>query len=167
MKTLLFILSALLMLSCNRAQPVANTNTSERPPRSERTQDVTAHTTENQTPRPANSNTGKWSQSGDPIDTEKFDAAIREAEQDLKAKPTDTSKKSALADAFFDRGFALTEARQYASALGDYRRALKYDPNHQESKKWIDQIVSIYSMLKKEPPVEGEEPPPLPFKKTA
>ena len=37
----------------------------------------------------------------------------------------------------------------------------------EESKKWVDQILGIYQMLKKEAPKEGEEPPPLPFKKQA
>ena len=115
---------------------------------------------------PANSNSGKWSASGDPIDTSKFDENIAKAEKSMKAKPDDASK-SLLAEAYFARGFALTEARQYASALGDYRRALKLQPNHEESQKWVDQILGIYQMLKKEAPKEGEEPPPLPFKKTA
>ena len=108
---------------------------------------------------------GKWSASGDPIDTTKFDKAIADAENNQKPTPADSAARTELAQAYFERGFALTEARQYASALGDYRRALKLDPNHEESKKWMDQIISIYSMLKKEPPKEGEEPPPLPFKK--
>ena len=163
-----FVLSIALFSSvaCTQSpQPVANTNSL--PASSERTLTSIAHTTENQTPKPANSNSGKWTQSGDPIDTSKFDTAIESAEKELKGKPADDAAKKALAEAFFARGFALTEARQYASALGDYRRALKYDPNHEESKKWIDQIVSIYSMLKKDAPKEGEEPPPLPYKKEA
>ncbi len=167
MKYFLLTASAFLFVTCNRApQPVANTNSlPDRPMRSEQLQTTVAHTTENQTPKPANaSGPGKWSQSGDPLDTSVYDKAIADAEKELKARADDGSKK-ALAQAFSDRGVALTEARQYASALGDYRRALKYDPNHEESKKWIDQIVSIYTMLKKDPPKEGEEPPPLPFKK--
>jgi hypothetical protein len=169
MKQLAIVLFAVMFVSCNRApQPIVDTN-AERPVRTGQVQNVIAHTTENQTPKPANSNSsgGKWSQSGDPIDTSKFDTAVTSAEKDLKAKPSDNTAKKALAQALFERGFALTEARQYASALGDYRRALKYDPNHEESKKWIDQIVSIYRMLKKDPPKEGQEPPPLPFKKEA
>ncbi len=137
--------------------------------RAEKLQTTTAHTTENQTPKPVNANSaagGKWSQSGEPIDTAKFDGKIAEAEKAVKAKPSDEAAKKALADAYFVRGSALTEARQYASALGDYRRALKLDPNHDESKNWIDQIINIYAMLKKDYPKEGEEPPPLPFKKT-
>ena len=109
----------------------------------------------------------KAAPTGDPIDTSKFDEAIRDAEKNLKAKSVDTELKKAAARAYFARGFALTEARQYASALGDYRRAIKLDPDDEESKNWIDQIVSIYAMLKKDPPKEGSEPAPLPFKKEA
>ena len=83
----------------------------------------------------------------------------------VKSKPDDAAAKKLLSEAYYDRGDALTKARQYASALGDYRRALKYDPENQEAKDWIGQIVNIYKMLKKDPPKEGEEPPPLPFKK--
>jgi len=138
--------------------------------RAERLQDTAVHTTENlpQKPADANANTGgKWTQSGDPIDTSKFDKAIADADKALKAKPSDEALKTAAAQAYFERGFALTEARQYASAIGDYRHALKIDPNHEESQKWVDQIVGIYKMLKKEPPKPGEEPPPLPMPKPA
>lgn len=166
----LLLIPVLFVASCNSAPPVANT---ERPinaaQQTKEAQSLLAHSGEGGTPKPMNSNSspGRWSQSGDPIDTLKFDAAIADAEKNLKAKPAETSLKEALAQALFERGFALTEARQYAAALGDYRRALKHDPDHEESKKWIDQIVGIYQMLKKEPPKEGEEPPPLPFKKSA
>jgi len=153
----------------NNSQPVPqNANSSAIPQRAEKLQTTTAHTTENQTPKPVNANAptgGKWSQSGDPIDTAKFDGVIVEAEKAVKAKPADDGARKALAQAYFDRGFALTEARQYASALGDYRRALKYDPAHEDSQKWIDQIIGIYAMLKKDYPKEGEEPAALPFKK--
>ena len=160
-----------MALACNSAPPVTN---SQRPinaaQQTNEAQSVLAHSGEGRMPTPANSNNsapGKMSSGGDPIDTSKFDAAIASGEKEVKAKPSDESAKSALAQAYFERGFALTQARQYASALGDYRRALKLDPDHEESKKWIDQIVSIYGMLKKEAPKEGAEPPPLPFKKEA
>ena len=160
MKIAIIFSTAILLIGCNRAAPVAvnvNSNVSNRVDRS---QTAIAHTTENQTPKPANGTGAKWSQSGDPIDTAKFDDAIASAEKELKSKPSDDAAKKELAQAFFERGFALTEARQYASALGDYRRALKYDPDHADSKKWIQQIVGIYQMLKKDAPPEGEEPPP-------
>jgi tetratricopeptide (TPR) repeat protein len=162
----LFLFSLVfVLLGCERAsEPASNANSSNAPMRSERMQNSIAHTTENQPP--ANSNSGgKWTQSGDPIDTAKFDKAIAEAEKAAKAESTDDVANKVLAQAYFERGFALTQARQYASAIGDYRRALKYDPDHAESKEWIDQILSIYTMLKKSPPKEGEEPPPLKVKK--
>lgn len=168
MKKVLLLSLVALAAACNNAAPTgtqtANANSADRPMRSEQMQQNSiTHTTENQPPNP--NAPGKFAQGGEPIDTAKFDGVIAEAEKALKSKPNDAAAKTALADALFDRGFALTEARQYAAALGDYRKALKLDPNHEESKKWIDQIVGIYQMLKKEAPKEGEEPAPLPFKK--
>ena len=107
----------------------------------------------------------KWTQSGEPIDTGKLDAEIKQAEKNLKSKPNDATAKTVLSEAYLNRGFALTEAHQYASALGDYRRALKLDPNNADAKTWIDKIIDIYDGLNKEFPKEGEEPPPLPFNK--
>ncbi|MEO8572987.1 MAG: tetratricopeptide repeat protein [Pyrinomonadaceae bacterium] len=170
MRRFLVLIPFLFLIGCNRAAaPVAN---SARPinvaQQTNEAQSVLAHSSEGQQPRkPADSNAsaaGKSSTGGDPIDTSKFDAAIRDAEKELKTKPSDADAKKALAQTYFARGFALTEARQYASALGDYRRALKLNPDDEESKNWIDQIVSIYAMLKKDPPKEGQEPAPLPFK---
>lgn len=171
MKFILTISLAAVLAGCaNNVQPVSqNTNTSNQPAVREKPQTVTAHTTENQPPPSANSNASaapykQQGGMGEPIDTAKFDVLIQAGEKAVKNKPADTDAKKNLAQAYFDRGFALTEARQYASALGDYRKAIKLDPNHEESKKWIDQIVGIYKMMKKEAPKEGEEPPPLPFK---
>ena len=107
----------------------------------------------------------KWSQSGDPIDTKSFDDAIKTAEKALAGKANDPAAKKALAEAYLKRGVALTEARQYASALGDYRRTIKYDAENKEAKEWIDKIVMIYDGMNKSYPKEGEEPPPLPFAK--
>lgn len=108
-----------------------------------------------------------WTQGGSPIDTTAFDAAISKAEANYKAKTGDQSRALALAEAYVKRATALTEARQYASALGDYRRALKLDPNNSEAKRWVEEIIAIYDMLKKSYPAEGQEPPPLPFDKKA
>ena len=116
-------------------------------------------------PVPKSDTKTKWTQSGNPIDTSGFDADIKQAEAKLKSNPKDENLKKSLAQAYFKRGFALTEARQYAAALGDYRRALKYEPDHEESKKWIGEIVSIYESINRSYPQEGEEPPPIPFKK--
>lgn len=159
-----------LQIGCNDSapKPVANSaSNADRPMRSEqmREQNSIAHTTENAPPDPKNP--GKFAQGGEPIDTAKFDGTIAEFEKTHKAKPSDETVKKNLAQAYFDRGVALTDARQYASALGDYRRALKLDPTHKEAEKWVMEISRIFVGLKKEVPKEGQEPPPLPFKKAA
>ena len=134
---------------------------------------VTSHSTENSfnsaapnsTVVPRSETKTKWTQSGNPIDTAEFDAEIAKAEKALKAKPKDAAAKKNLSEAYVKRGVALTEARQYASALGDYRRTLKLDPTNEEAKNGMDTIIGIYESLNREYPKEGEEPPPLPFKK--
>jgi tetratricopeptide (TPR) repeat protein len=151
-------------VAVNNAAPANQTNRAERP------QTAIAHTTEGmpaqQAPQGNAPSGGKWSQSGEPIDTARFDGVIAEAERAVKAKPNDEAAKKTLSQAYFDRADALTQARQYASALGDYRRALKADPTNEDAKKWIDQIIGIYDMLKKDYPPEGQEPPPLPYDKS-
>lgn len=167
-KLLTVIISVIFALGCSNAgQPVAqNTNAAATPP--EKSQTAIAHSLENQTPNPAApvGEKTKWKQSGDPIDTKEFDTKIAAAEVAFKKSPNDTAVKKMLADAYFARGMALTSpARQYASALGDFRRTVKYDPSNDEAKGWIDQIISIYDSMNKEYPKEGEEPLPLPFTK--
>jgi len=147
----------------NQAQNSSNSLTVSS--RSQTNSTTTSSQTNNSTVAPNNGTKSKWTQSGDPIDTTAFDAEIKEADGKLKANPKDENLIKSLAQAFADRGLALTDARQYASALGDFRRAQKLDPNNAEAKKWIEQIISIYNSINKEYPKEGEEPPPLPFKK--
>lgn len=129
-------------------------------------QTAIAHSIDNQAPPAAAPPGGKshWTQSGDPIDTKKFDAAIASAEMALRKSPNDDNAKKAAAQAYLDRANALTGARQYASALGDYRKVVKYDPSDDEAKNWIQQITGIYASMNREAPKEGEEPPPLPMK---
>ena len=101
------------------------------------------------------------------IDISDFDAAISKAEKDFKAKPKDEAAKKTLANAYAERALALTGAAQYRAALGDFRRCLKLDPENAEAKKMHDQIVDIFKSLNREPPKEGEEPPPMPYEKKA
>lgn len=107
----------------------------------------------------------KWTRSGNPIDVSAFDAEIATAKKELRAKSNDQTLKTNLSKALTKRGVALTEARQYASAIGDYRKALKYDADNAEAKRWIATITSIYRSINREVPKEGEEPEPLEFKK--
>ncbi|MEQ1604966.1 MAG: tetratricopeptide repeat protein [Pyrinomonadaceae bacterium] len=165
MKLAIICLAACFAFGCNAAKPVVQSNNSATVTKSpEKSQTAIAHSSENQTPAqtapPASGEKSKWTASGDPIDTTAFDSAIMAAEKAAGGKPA-----KALGDAYYKRAVALTEARQYASALGDYRRAVKNDPANAEAKDWIDKIIMIYDGLNKSSPKEGEEPPPLPFKK--
>ena len=169
MKTAIICLSICLAFGCNAAKPIAQSNNSAVTTGTpEKAQTAIAHSSENQTPNPvapASGEKSKWTASGDPIDTTAMDSAIMAAEKTSSAKPADPASKKALGAVFYKRAVALTEARQYASALGDYRRAFKNDPTNTEAKEWIEKITMIYDGLKKESPKEGEEPPPLPFTK--
>lgn len=171
MKKNLFLCSlCLAFIGCNNSTPVVSQQSVNSANSANRrdSQTVVAHSTEKSMPpsAPKSETKTKWTQSGNPIDTTGFDAEIEKAEKNLKTKQTDEAAKKELAEAYVKRGVALTEARQYASALGDYRKALKLDPGNEEAKKWIDQIVGIYESINREYPKEGEEPPPLPFKES-
>ncbi len=161
-----FVLAiAFLLIGCNNAaKPVAQN--SPVPASNDKPQTAIAHSVDNQAAPAAAPPGGKshWTQSGDPIDTKKFDAAIASAEMALRKSPSDDKAKKAAAQAYLDRANALTGARQYASALGDYRKVVKYDPSNDEAKNWIEQITGIYESMNREAPKEGEEPPPLPMK---
>lgn len=167
MKKLITVaLFAIAAAGCNNAaKPVEQTNTAPAPPANDKPQTAIAHSVENQTP--STTGTGSkshWTQSGEPIDTKKYDAVIDAAKKTVDKNPNDGNAKKVAAEAYLARANALTEARQYASALGDYRRVVKYDPSNDEAKSWIDQITGIYESMNREPPKEGEEPPPLPLK---
>ena len=154
---------AALALGCNSAAPVAQNSVpvSGTP---ERAQTAIAHNTETSAPPSTSDAPGgrsHWKQSGQPIETKDLDAAIAAAEVALKKSPSDEGLKKKLGDAYYKRAAALTEAQQYASALGDYRRALKNDPSNAEAKEWIDKIIMIYESMGRDSPKEGEEPPPL------
>lgn len=170
MRYIILTLALATAFGCNdAATPVSQSNVNTATgAKTEKSQTAIAHSNEKQTPNPAaqTEEKGKWTASGDPIDTKELDAAVMAAEKAFAAKSSDPAAKKALSDAFYKRAVALTEARQYASAIGDYRRTLKHDPTNADAKEWVDKITMIYDSLRKAAPKEGEEPPPLPFKKT-
>jgi tetratricopeptide (TPR) repeat protein len=99
-----------------------------------------------------------------PVDVSEMTAKIEKADKDLKAKPDDEKAKKNLAAAYFERAFALTQAAQYRAALGDFRKGLKLNPDDKEAQSMHDQIIEIFKSIGREPPKEGEEPPPVPIK---
>jgi tetratricopeptide (TPR) repeat protein len=110
--------------------------------------------------RPAPSAPAK-SSGGDYIDTSAYDAKIKRLEEQAKKKPKDEALRKQLAEAYLERGNALTQARQYQAALGDYRRTMRYDPNNEEARYWSDTIIGILKQMNRQVPEEGAEPAPL------
>ncbi|MCS6874637.1 MAG: tetratricopeptide repeat protein [Pyrinomonadaceae bacterium] len=98
-----------------------------------------------------------------PIDVREMTAEIEKARKEYEKNPKDSQAKQRLAEAYFKRAFALTEAAQYRAALGDFRKGLKLKPDDNEARAMHDRILSIFASLRREPPKEGEEPEPLPF----
>lgn len=168
--SLIFAIAVLALSGCgDSAAPVSSgDNTAAQNERELDRETVIAHSTERSGKSAADKSAGGegksgWSRGGDPIDTSAFDAEIASAKKALDASPNSDDAKKTLSEAYTKRGVALTQARQYAAALGDYRKALKLDSSNQTAKTWIDQIIVIYSGMNKEYPKEGEEPEPLPY----
>ena len=151
------------LMGCNSSQPVTNTNVSTN---AKKADDATVSSHSAEKPTSANSTNSASSSSpmAKAVDVTAMTAKIDKADKDFKAKPKDEKAKQALATAYFERAFALTEAAQYRAALGDFRKGLKLNPDDKEAKAMHDQIISIFQSIGREPPKEGEEPPPIPVK---
>lgn len=169
-KLAVLILAAIGIAGCSPNPSMSNTNSNAVVQTTTNTSVVSSHSTETNSMPTANPNSAKPPSSsggGSPmakaIDTSQMTAAIDKADKAYKAKPTDEKAKNDLAEAYFTRAFALTEAAQYRSALGDFRKGLKLNPNNADAKGMHDQIINIFQSIGREPPKEGDEPPPLPF----
>jgi cytochrome c-type biogenesis protein CcmH/NrfG len=104
---------------------------------------------------PAAGSTGEF------VDTSKYDAEIKQLEERAKKNPADQQTRISLAKAYTARGDALTGVRQYNAALGDYRRALRNDPNNEQARQMAGTIISIYKGMGRDVPLEGHELPPI------
>lgn len=175
---LLLVFSVSFLISCSNAPQqaqISNANTGAVVTKANENSPLIASShgaKQNSTP-PANTSSSNSGGSTAPmmtgnataIDTTEYDAEIAKAEKNFKAKSKDEAAKTALAEAYAKRAFALTQAAQYRAALGDFRKSLKLNPENAEAKSMHDQIVDIFKSLDREPPAEGAEPTPLPFKK--
>jgi hypothetical protein len=95
-----------------------------------------------------------------PADTSAYDQKIKAAEAMANRKGASDSDKRALAAAYLERANYYYTAQQpqlYKFALGDFRRVLKYDPENEEARAKMDQIVEIYHQLGKPVPTNGLE----------
>ena len=175
------ILSFLTLASigCSDAtQQAANTtvtvqsNTNVATPKSDNSMIVSSHSSDAAKSAPAqpsktdsSASSGGSSPMSKAIDVNQMTADIEKADKSFKQNQNDEKAKSKLAEAYFVRAFALTEAAQYRAALGDFRKGLKLDPNNADAKAMHDQIITIFQSIGREPPKEGEESAPLPINK--
>jgi len=169
-----FIIPIFLMLvtiGCDSAsQQTANTNVSTQKPNNPLV--VSSHSSDAEKIAPArqpetdsNAPARDSSPMARPIDVSQMTDDVEKAEKSFKQNQKDEKAKGKLSEAYFVRAFALTDAAQYRAALGDFRKGLKLNPNNAEAKAMHDRIIDIFqNSLRREPPKEGEEPPPLPVK---
>ncbi len=170
-KIVVLSLAALIFTACGDAnQPTVNSNAVPPPKTTQNNNNslvVSSHSTDKTAPsNPSNSANSQSPNSpmAKPIDVTAMTAKIEKADKEYKAKPTDAKLKETLAAAYFERASALTEAAQYRAALGDFRKGLKLNPNDKDAKAMHDQIIDIFKSIGREPPKDGEEPPPMPIK---
>lgn len=102
---------------------------------------------------------------GTPVDTSLYDAEIKRLEQTLAKRKNDSEMQQELARAYAARAARLTEAQQYRSALGDWRRAAKLNSANEEAHTMIATITGIMRSMNRPVPAPGEEPTPLPYRK--
>ena len=94
------------------------------------------------------------------VNTAELDAKIEKAEAKAKAGGAGEADKKAAAAAYVERGNVYYEAGApalYKFALGDFRRALKYDPSNSEARAKMTQIVQIYESMGRPVPTNGLE----------
>jgi hypothetical protein len=95
------------------------------------------------------------------LDTAALDARITKAEAKAKAPGATQADKQAAAAAYLERGNLYRDAGQpalYKFALGDYRYALRYQPDNAEAREKMNEIVSIYQSMGRPVPENGNEP---------
>jgi hypothetical protein len=139
--------------SAGQSTQTANTQTVVVPPVS------SAHGTTAPTPAQAS---GANSSEKPSVATPELDAKIAKADAKAKAANATDADKKAAAAAYVERANVYYSAQQpqlYKFALGDFRRALHYDPNNSEARGKMDQIVSIYQSMGRPVPTNGLDQP--------
>lgn len=94
------------------------------------------------------------------IETKALDAEIAKAEEKAKASGATDADKRAAASAYVKRGnvyYSAGQPKLYKFALGDFRRALRYQPDNAEAREKMDTIVSIYESMGRPVPTNGSE----------
>lgn len=95
-----------------------------------------------------------------PVATPDLDEKIEKAEAKAGGAGASAADKQAAAAARMARGnfyYNAQDTRLYRYALGDFRRALRYEPGNAEAKEKIEMIESIYRSLGRPVPTNGLE----------
>ena len=96
----------------------------------------------------------------DGFDLSMLDRKILEAVTKANEKGASTSDKEAAAVAYIQRANFFYNAGRptlYKLAVGDFRRALRFQPGLAEAQEKLDQIVDIYKSLERSPPANGSD----------
>ncbi|MGB8508809.1 MAG: tetratricopeptide repeat protein [Pyrinomonadaceae bacterium] len=96
-----------------------------------------------------------------PVATPELDAKIEKATAKVEASKSSPSTKKAAASAYMERGnfyYTAGDPRLYRYALGDFRRALRLEPEMEEAREKITQIEDIYKSMNRPVPNNGLEP---------
>lgn len=95
------------------------------------------------------------------VGTRELDLRIARAEAKLAAANASDADRAAAAEAYLARGnvyYAAGAPSLYRFALGDYRRALRYQSGLSEAREKAEQITSIYESMGRPVPTNGDEP---------
>lgn len=95
------------------------------------------------------------------VDTSASDARIKAALAKVKSSNATDADKRALAEAYLERANIYYNAgvpQLYKLALGDLRRALRYDPNNTEAREKAEMLISIYKSMGRPIPPNGSDP---------
>jgi hypothetical protein len=99
-----------------------------------------------------------------PVEIEGFDLSVLDAKvADAAAKASasgQSSARAAAAAAYLERANVFYNAGRpvlYKLALGDLRRALRFQPDNAEARAKAEQITSIYQSMGRPVPANGEE----------
>lgn len=95
------------------------------------------------------------------VDTSAPDAQIKAALAKVKSPNSTDADKRALAQAYLERANIYYNAgipTLYKLALGDLRRALRYDPDNAEAHEKAEMIISIYKSMGRPIPPNGSDP---------
>ncbi|MCA1593987.1 MAG: hypothetical protein LC754_15310 [Acidobacteria bacterium] len=97
-----------------------------------------------------------------PVATPELDAKVEKTTAKATTPAASIADKKAAAAAYLARGnfyYTAGDPRLYRYALGDFRRALRYQPDNEEAKSKVKQIEDIYTYSVHRPiPTNGLEP---------